>query len=132
MSVRIVLADDHAIVRRQLRALLEAEQGWEVCAEAEDGRQAVVSCEEFRPDVAVLDLSMPVMGGLEAARIIREVSPATAVVIVSVHEGPAIMAAATDAGVRGYVRKSEALTHLVRAVQAALEPTGAFPLQGRG
>jgi len=126
-----VLADDHAIVRRQLRALLEAEQGWEVCAEAEDGRQAVASCEEFRPDVAVLDLSMPVMGGLEAARIIREVSPATAVVIVSVHEAPAIMAAATDAGVRCYVRKSDARTQLVRAVQATLEPTGTVPSRSR-
>jgi DNA-binding NarL/FixJ family response regulator len=132
MSVRIVLADDHAIVRRHLRALLEAEQGWEVCAEAENGRQAVRFCDEFRPEVAVLDLSMPVMGGLEATRIIRAVEPTTAVMIASVHDAPAMVEAAINAGARGYILKSEAPDHLVRAVRALLEPNATyFPTRSR-
>ena len=84
--VRILLADDHEIVRRGLRGLLEAHPDWEVCAEAENGREAVDRARESRPDVAVLDLSLPELNGLEATRRIRRDSPNTEVLVFTVHD----------------------------------------------
>ena len=130
MSVRIVLADDQKVIRRLLKELLEAEEGWEVCAEAENGQEAVQLCEELRPEIVALDLSMPIMGGLEAARKIRALAPATGVLIVSIHDSAAVVSAAIEAGARAYLRKDEARNHLVRAVRALLVPNGTyFPLQ---
>ena len=84
--IRILLADDHEIVRRGLREVLETHPDWEVCAEAENGREAVERAREHRPDVAVLDLSLPELNGLEATRRIRRESPNTEVLVFTVHD----------------------------------------------
>ena len=127
MAVHIVLADDHALVRREIRRLLEAEEGWLVCGEAENGREAVRLCETLRPDVVALDIRMRVMDGLEAARRIREIAPAIAVVIVSMHDSEVMVKAATVAGAVAYILKSEASEHLVPAIRALLADATDLP-----
>lgn len=128
MAVRIVLADDHALVRRELRRLLEAEKDWLVCSETDNAEDAVHRCDTLRPDAAVLDISMPMMGGLEATKRIREMAPAIPVVLVSVHLNETLLTAAVDAGARGGILKSEAPAHLVRAIRIVLRPdTTYFP-----
>jgi DNA-binding NarL/FixJ family response regulator len=127
VAVHIVLADDHALVRRELRRLLEAEEGWLVCGEAENGREAVRLCETLRPDVVALDIGMQVMDGLEAAKRIREIAPATVVVIVSMHDSEVMMKAATVTGAGAYILKSEASEHLVPAIRALLADATDLP-----
>ncbi|HKT20490.1 MAG TPA: response regulator transcription factor [Stellaceae bacterium] len=128
MAVRIVLADDHALVRRELRRLLEAEKDWLVCGETDNAEDAVHRCDTLRPDAAVLDISMPMMGGLEATKRIREMAPAIPVVLVSVHLNETLLTAAVDAGARGCILKSEAPAHLARAIRIVLRPdTTYFP-----
>jgi DNA-binding NarL/FixJ family response regulator len=129
VPVRIVLADDHALVRRELRLLLEAEEGWLVCGEAENGREAVERCEALQPDVVALDISMPRMGGLEAARLIREIAPATLLVMVSMDGSEAMAAAARVAGAHGYVLKTEAPERLVPSIRALLAGANRLPLR---
>lgn len=126
MTVRIVVADDHALIRRELRRLLEAEAGWTICGEARDGKEAVHLCYMQQPDAVTLDLNMPIMGGIEAAAEIREVAPAVAVVIVSVQVCELLIYAALDAGARGYIVKSEAPDHLVPAIRALIETSGTY------
>ena len=130
MAVRIVVADDHLLIRRELRRLLEAEDGWAVCGEAENGKEAVHLCKTRRPDAVTLDITMPLVGGIEAATHIREVAPTVAVVIVSVHVSDLLIAAALEAGARGYIVKGEAPDHLVPAIRALVE-TNATYLSGR-
>src|SRR3954467_1128262 len=84
--VRILLADDHDMVRRGVRSLLEAHPGWQVCGEATNGREAVSLAARLKPDIAVLDLEMPELNGLEATRQIKRKLPATEVLIYSIHE----------------------------------------------
>ncbi len=126
MSLRIVLADDHALIRREFRRLVEAEEGWFVCGEAENGEEAVRLCAALRPDVIILDISMPRMGGIDAAKRIREIAPAIAVLIVSMHASEMLIAAAINAGARGYVMKSEAPEHLVPAMRVLLQPDATY------
>jgi DNA-binding NarL/FixJ family response regulator len=116
--VRILLADDHDIVRHGLRHLLEREPGWEVCGEARDGRQAVEMAEALAPDVAVVDVSMPELNGLEATRRIRAARPATEVLVFTMHESEELVAEVFAAGARGYLLKSDAPRHVVAAVEA--------------
>jgi DNA-binding NarL/FixJ family response regulator len=129
VPVRIVLADDHALVRRELRRLIEAEDGWLVCGEAENGREAVRLCHALRPDVVALDIRMPLMGGLEATRRIREIAPATVVVIVSMDDSEAMAAAARIAGAHSYVLKTDAPEQLVPAIRALLAEATYPPLR---
>jgi len=119
--VRIVIADDHEIVRRGLRSLLEAVAGWEVVAEASSGREALEKVQELHPSVAILDVGMPVMNGLEATRNIVKTSPQTQVLILTMHETEQMVRDVLDAGARGYVLKSDAGRDLVSAVEALLQ-----------
>ena len=116
--VRILLADDHDIVRHGLRQLLEHEPGWEVCGEARDGRSAVEMAEALAPDVAILDVAMPELNGLEATRMIRAACPATEVLVFTMHEFEELVAEVFAAGARGYLVKSDAPRHVVAAVEA--------------
>ena len=118
MGVRLLLADDHEIVRRGLRALLEAEAGWEVVAEASDGRDAIEKTKLMKPDVAILDISMPSLNGLEAARQIVTSAPQTKVLILTVHDTDPLIQQVLEAGARGYLLKSDAARDLVAAVDA--------------
>jgi DNA-binding NarL/FixJ family response regulator len=116
--LRILLADDHDVVRRGLREQLSAHEGWQVCAEASDGREAVKLATRLVPDVAVIDLSMPELNGLEATRQIRKESPRTEILIFTMHETEHLIREVLSAGARGYVLKSDAGRHLTTAVEA--------------
>ena len=138
-QARILVADDHDIVRRGLRAVLEAEEGWTVCYEATNGREAVARTRELAPDVAVLDVSMPELNGLEACRQIVKTVPRTEVLVLTMHESEEVVREVLAAGASGYVLKSDAGHHLVAAVAALLrgEPffssrVAALVVQGYG
>jgi len=120
-TVRIMIADDHAIVRRGLRALVESQQGWEVCAEASNGRDAVESVEQFKPDIAIVDIGMPELNGLEATRQILKSSPQTEVLILTMHQSEEVVAEVLKAAARGYVLKSDADQNLIAAVEAMIQ-----------
>jgi two-component system response regulator NreC len=117
--IRVLLADDHTIVRQGVRMVLEAMGDISVVAEAEDGQQAVELAVQLRPDVAVVDLTMPRLGGVEAIRQIRRDSPGTEVVVLSVHDSEAYVVQALRAGAAGYVLKRNAATELAEAIRAA-------------
>jgi DNA-binding NarL/FixJ family response regulator len=106
--VSVLIADDHEVVRRGLRALIDEQPGWQVVAEAIDGREAVAKAEEFKPDVAILDITMPSLNGLEATRQIAKLSPRTKVLILSIHESDQLIHGLLDAGARGYILKADA------------------------
>jgi DNA-binding NarL/FixJ family response regulator len=116
MSIRLLLADDHNLVRQSLRALLERE-GFQVLADAADGREAVRLAEQLKPDVAILDVAMPVLNGLEGAQQIQKVSPRTKVILLTMHPEEQYVAAAMRAGVKGFLLKNQAAQDLVRAIE---------------
>ena len=115
MALRLLLADDNAPVRRSLKALLERE-GFEVIGEAADGQQAVALADRYRPDVILLDLSMPYLNGIEAARQIRKAIPHARTIILTVHREYHYVVQALEAGVRGYILKGRAVQDLATAV----------------
>ena len=116
--LRILLADDHDVVRRGLRDQLSQHEGWLICGEASNGREAVKMALELTPDVVVLDLSMPELNGLEATRQIRRELPQTEVLIFTMHDTEHLIREVLAAGARGYVLKSDAGRHLTSAVEA--------------
>ena len=116
--LRLLVADDHEIVRQGLRFLLEAQSGWEVAGEASDGREAVAKAKELKPDVTVLDISMPSMNGLEATRQMLKNDVRAKVLILTMHDSDPLIKEVLDAGARGYVMKSDASRDLVSAVDA--------------
>lgn len=116
--MRILIADDHDVVRAGLRQLLLERKGWEICGEASTGRQAVSLALETKPDVVVMDISMPELNGLEASRQIRKGLPKTEIVILSLHLSDQLAYEIIDAGIRGYVLKSDANRDLVSAVES--------------
>jgi DNA-binding NarL/FixJ family response regulator len=114
---RLLLADDHAIMRDGLRAILKAE-GFEVVGEASDGLETVRLCEELRPDAVVLDLSMPLLNGMDTAREILKTSPRTKIVILTMHTEEQFVLASLRVGIGGYVLKNQAASCLVQAIHA--------------
>jgi DNA-binding NarL/FixJ family response regulator len=116
-NLRILIADDHDLMRRGVKSLLQSHAGWEVCAEAHTGREAVSKAEELKPDIVIMDISMPELNGVEAARRIRKVAPNAEVLILSVHYSDQLIREILDAGVRGYMIKSDSDRDLVVAVE---------------
>jgi DNA-binding NarL/FixJ family response regulator len=118
MTMRILVADDHEVVRHGVRALLEARPGWQVVAEAVDGREAVEKAKRLQPDVIILDIGMPGLNGLDAARQILKAAPKSGILILTMHESEQVVREVLAAGARGYVLKSDAGRDLVNAVEA--------------
>jgi DNA-binding NarL/FixJ family response regulator len=113
---RILIADDHDVLRTGLRALIETRSGWEVVAEARDGLEALRAAEAAQPDIVVLDYAMPVMNGVEVARQLRARPRRPEILIFTMHDDDAILREAVLAGVRGYLLKSDAQGHLLEAI----------------
>jgi DNA-binding NarL/FixJ family response regulator len=118
MPLRILVVDDHAVVRRGVRSLLESHEGWEVCGEATTGRDAVEQSRRLRPDVVVMDLSLPELNGLDATRQILKESPETEVLVLTMHHSEELARDVLKAGARGYVLKSDADENLIAAVDS--------------
>jgi len=116
--LRILIADDHEVARRGIRAVLESHAGWEVCAEAKDGREAVELAASTKPHLILLDIGMPNLNGLEAARQILSANPYVAILIVTVHDSDSVVREVLRAGARGYLFKSDAGRDLIAAVEA--------------
>jgi DNA-binding NarL/FixJ family response regulator len=117
-SLRILIADDHEIVRRGLKAVLSSRPDWVVCAEAGTGREAVALAAQHRPDIAIMDIAMPGLNGLEATRQIRKMLPKTKTVVLSLHYSDQLVREVVDSGARAYLLKSDASLDLVAAVDA--------------
>jgi DNA-binding NarL/FixJ family response regulator len=117
-SLRILIADDHTVVRAGLRALLESRSGWEVCAEAADGRDAVEKATTLKPDVVILDIGMPLLNGVEAVRRIHKSCPGSEILILTMHESDDLVQQVVEAGARGYILKDDADRVLLAAVDA--------------
>jgi DNA-binding NarL/FixJ family response regulator len=117
-SLRILVADDHDLVRRGVRVLLESHAGWEVCGEARNGLEAVRQCEQLKPQVVILDFNMPELNGLEAAKRILRASPETETMILSVDHSNQLIRELILAGVRGFILKSDSDRDLLAAVEA--------------
>jgi DNA-binding NarL/FixJ family response regulator len=116
-SLRILVADDHDLVRRGIKSLIESRPEWQVCDEAHSGREAVAKAEERKPDIVVLDIAMPELNGLEAARRIRKVSPNSEILILSMHYSDQLIKDILDVGVRGFVVKSDSDRDLIVAIE---------------
>ena len=121
MGTTILVVDDHEIVREGVRSLLkESRPEWQICGEAANGVEAVAAVQRLHPDVVILDISMPRMGGLEAAGRISKLGMGSRVLLFTMHESPRLVIEARDAGAQGYVLKSDAARHLVRAIDRLL------------
>jgi DNA-binding NarL/FixJ family response regulator len=116
--LRILIADDHEVARRGVRALLESHAGWEVCGEAKDGREALELAAALKPDIVLLDIGMPSLNGLEAARQILSTAPDTAILVLTMHDSDQVIREVLRAGARGFLLKSDAGRDLVAAVEA--------------
>jgi DNA-binding NarL/FixJ family response regulator len=116
--LRILIADDHEVVREGMRALIEHEPGWQVCGTATNGQEAVDTAKKLKPEVVVLDMTMPELDGLEALRQIKRALPNTEVVVFSAHHSEKVIEQLFDAGAKSYIQKSDAGRHLVAAIKS--------------
>jgi DNA-binding NarL/FixJ family response regulator len=121
MPARILIADDHELMRRGLRTIIESHKGWQVCGEARTGNEAVKIAEAQRPQIAILDITMPELNGLDAAKKIHRVSPKTEILILSLHCTDDLVREVIDAGARGYLTKIDSDSQLEKAIGALLE-----------
>jgi DNA-binding NarL/FixJ family response regulator len=121
VASRLLIADDNGTVRRMLRALLETHEGWQVCGDAENGLEAVAKAKELQPDAIILDLAMPVMDGLRAAREISVALPGVPILIHTLHNTPGVDLEAKKAGARKVINKTEDAEELLRAIEEALD-----------
>jgi DNA-binding NarL/FixJ family response regulator len=117
-GLRILIADDHEVARRGIRSLLEGHEGWEVCGEAKDGREAVDFASQLQPDILLLDIGMPNLNGLDAARQILAATPDARILILTIHDAEQVVREVLAAGARGFVLKSDAGRDLISAVEA--------------
>ena len=117
-ELRILIADDHELIRRGVRTLLEAEPGWKVVAEARVGEEAFENAKETKPEIVVLDIGMPRLSGLEAAQRLKRILPQVKVLMLTVHESERLAWEVLNAGARGYVTKSDTARDLVIAIEA--------------
>jgi DNA-binding NarL/FixJ family response regulator len=117
-TFRILLADDHPIFRFGLSSLLGSHEGWEVCGEAANGRDAVEKCRQLKPDLLILDVCLPILNGLDTARQILKVDPTQAILILTAVDSEQVIRDCLEAGVRGWVFKSDGTTDLTTAVEA--------------
>jgi DNA-binding NarL/FixJ family response regulator len=118
MKLRILLADDHEIVRRGLCSLLQKHEGWEVCGEASDGREAIAMAQQLKPDVVIVDIGMPHLNGLDTTRQLVQLDPSFKVIVLTITDSDQVIREALNAGARGFVLKSDAARDLVSAVEA--------------
>jgi DNA-binding NarL/FixJ family response regulator len=117
-ALRILIADDHEVARRGIRSLLEGHPGWEIVGEAKDGREAVDLAVSLKPDVFLLDIGMPNLNGLDAARQILSLNPEARILILTIHDSEQVVREVLAAGARGFLLKSDAGRDLVAAVEA--------------
>jgi two-component system, NarL family, response regulator NreC len=120
-TVRILLADDHKVVRHGTRALLSKIPEWEIIGEVDNGRDAVAQTEKLKPDIVILDIGMPQLNGLDATRQIKKISPQTEVLIFTAHEAEELVHDVFDCGARSYIMKTDAADHLIEALKALSE-----------
>jgi DNA-binding NarL/FixJ family response regulator len=119
MPIRVILADDHAIVRQGIKSLLERE-GLQVLAEASDGREALNHAEKLSPDIVIMDIGMPTLNGMEAARELARTCPKVKPILLTQHDEPQYVSAALKAGVKGYVLKNQLSSDLIHAIQQVM------------
>jgi DNA-binding NarL/FixJ family response regulator len=125
---RVLIVDDHAFIRRGVQGILHSFPEWELCGEADNGQEAVRLAEALRPEIIIMDVSMPGLNGLEATRIICDLLPSTKILLLTLHSSTELVRSAFRAGARGYVLKSDAENELVRALNAiALDGTYVSP-----
>jgi DNA-binding NarL/FixJ family response regulator len=117
-ELKILVADDHELMRRGVRSLLEAEVGWKVVGEASNGQELLKKAQETRPDVVVMDIAMPLLNGLEALRRLKKMLPSAKVLILSMYDSEQVARAALEAGARGYVTKADTARDLVLAIES--------------
>jgi DNA-binding NarL/FixJ family response regulator len=120
-TITIFLADDHTIVRQGLAKLLEAEPGLRVIGEAENGREAIRKVEELQPDIVLMDIAMPILNGIEAARQIKKICPQTKIIILSMHSHDLYINELFSLGASGYLLKNSTGADIIKAIQAAIE-----------
>jgi DNA-binding NarL/FixJ family response regulator len=118
LKLRILIADDHELVRRGLSSLLQAQEGWEICAEASDGREAVEKAKLLKPDFVIVDIGMPNLNGLAATRQLVQYDPNFKIIILTITDSDHVIREALNAGARGFVLKSDAARDLVSAIEA--------------
>jgi DNA-binding NarL/FixJ family response regulator len=121
MNTRVLLADDHGIVRKGLRSTIESEPGFEVVAEASNGREAVRLSQQLKPDIAIMDIAMPQLNGIDAAEQIHKLSPNTRVIILSMHSDESYVIRVLAAQARGYILKDSAESDLLPALRSAMQ-----------
>jgi DNA-binding NarL/FixJ family response regulator len=119
--MRVVLADDHEVVRRGIRAIVNGHPPWTVCGEAENGQEAIDLVLELKPDLVVLDLSMPVMNGLQATARIRQLAPSTKILVLSMHDSAQVEQGALAAGADAFLTKGASTDTFIRTVTTLLD-----------